>query len=175
MKPRRSQQSKPTMETTKYKQYFSESFWGSRAAGCIFVATDTGRLMFILRSRNVNEPGTWANVGGKMENGEDIIEAVSREVQEEIKYYGRLKLNKLTEFKSGNFVYYNFLGIVPKEFDPVLNWESDDFKWIEYGNWDEIHPMHFGVKYVIEHDGEKIKSVIEKIKNKAVKNPIDPT
>jgi 8-oxo-dGTP pyrophosphatase MutT (NUDIX family) len=152
-----------TINYKVYKHYFAESFWGTRAGGCLFLAQDTGRLMVVLRSRDVNEPHTWANVGGKIDEGEEVIEAVSREVQEEIEYHGSLKLNKLTEFKSGNFVYYNFLGLVPKEFTPILNWESDDFKWIEYGEWSEIQPMHFGLKYIIDEDGDKIKNIIDRL------------
>ena len=50
-------------------------------------------------------------------------------------------------FKKGTFRYSNFLGIIKDEFTPHLNWESESFKWCEFGKWPS--PLHFGVKAIL--------------------------
>ena len=48
---------------------------------------------------------------------------------------------------SRSFRYYNFLAIVPEEFEPDLNWENDAARWVEFGDWPA--PMHFGLKALL--------------------------
>lgn len=120
-------------------------FWGKQAAGCVFVAKDTGRFCISHRSEEVLEPGTWGTWGGAVDQGENPQEAVRREIKEETGYTGELDLIPLLVFKapSDSFQYYNFLAVVDNEFNPIMNWENQDFKWVEWGKWPS--PLHPGL------------------------------
>jgi len=137
-------------------------FWGKQGAGCIFMAKTTGRLLLPLRSMMVLQPGTWGVWGGAIDSGENPAKAVKREATEEVGYRGIIeKLIPLYvyEDKQSGFKYHNFLAIVDDEFDPRLNWETDKYKWVEYGQWP--HPLHFGLKALIQHSGNEIKRIID--------------
>jgi len=118
-------------------------FFGNKGAGCIFFAKDTCRFLIMHRSRMVEQPGDWGNVGGAIDSKEDPQKAVKREAYEEVGYSGDLKLVPLFVFSKGNFRYYNFLAVIEKEFTPRLDWESQGYKWCEYGKWPK--PLHFGL------------------------------
>ncbi len=156
-----------------YKSFFKEGngeelpgdpFWGNAGAGALFLAMDTGRLLLFLRSRQVNEARTWNLVGGKLDYNEDVKEAVAREVKEETGYDGEYRMILIHTFRYGNFRYDNFLVLVPHEFSPQLNWEHDDFEWIDYGKWPS--PLHFGLADVIKHKGSTITRIIQATKKK---------
>lgn len=160
-----------------YNDFFDDEegepskYWGEEAAGCIFIAKDTGRILLAHRSeepdeknRLPNEPGTWGTWGGKIDAGETPKEAVAREVEEEAGYEGVSKISPLYIYRDGNFKYHNFLVIVPFEFTPQLNWENDSSAWVEFGQWPE--PLHFGLQALIQHSGPKLKKVIDLLKKK---------
>ncbi len=136
-------------------------FWGKQGAGCIFLAKDTKRILLPFRSRAVEQPHTWGVWGGAIDSNEDPATAVKREVQEEAGYDGNVELVPLVVFEKGTFRYHNFLAIVDSEFEPNLQWETENFKWVEYGNWPS--PLHFGLKYLIEHSGQKIQDIINNL------------
>ena len=117
-------------------------FWGKQGAGCLFYAQDTGRVLVAHRSDQVTEPGTWGTWGGKIEDGEDPAAAAEREAHEESGEVGELLPIWTFQHPSG-FKYYNFLAVVPSEFQPKLNWETQGSKWVEYGRWPQ--PMHPGL------------------------------
>lgn len=146
-------------------------FWGKQGAGCIFLARDSKRILLPLRSQNVEEPGTFGVWGGAIDSEEDPKTAVEREVKEESGYNGTMKLVPLVVFKKDSFRYHNFLAIVDTEFVPDLNWETESYIWVNFGEWP--HPLHFGLKYLIKHSGERIKKIIDGLKDKkSVKVPI---
>jgi 8-oxo-dGTP pyrophosphatase MutT (NUDIX family) len=118
-------------------------FWGSKGAGCVFLAKDTGRFLIAHRSYAVEQPNTWGGWGGAIDKGEDPVEAVKREAAEETGYNGHITIEPMYVFAKNDFRYYNFLVIVDKEFAPKLDWENQGFKWCEWGNWPS--PLHFGL------------------------------
>jgi putative nucleotidyltransferase with HDIG domain len=146
----------------------SDRYWdsGNGAAGCIFIAKDTGRILLPHRSGQVLEPHTWGTWGGKVDEGETPAQAAVREIEEETGYDGEYKLTKLWVFEDPEvgFQYHNYLVIVPMEFHPKLNWETDDAKWVEWGEWP--HPLHFGLQALLKNAGTKIKRVVRLIKKK---------
>ncbi len=119
-------------------------FFGAQAAGCVFLARSTGRLMLMLRSYQVLEPGTWGNCGGAHKASEQPIAAAEREGREETGYSAAMDMVPLLVFTKGDFRYSNFLAVVDEEFEPDLGWEAEDHEWVEFGEWPQ--PLHFGMK-----------------------------
>ena len=154
----------------EYADFFSDEsetpkYWGNKAAGCIFLSKDTGRILLAHRSNEVDyEPETWGTWGGKIDGSETPAQAVEREVEEETGYTDLFKLHPLYVFKDGEFEYHNYLVIVQFEFTPQLNWENDDSAWVEYGNWPK--PLHFGMVELINHVGPKLKRIVDLLKKR---------
>ena len=104
-------------------------------AGALFYARSTGRCLFVLRSTTCDAPRTWCSVGGGVESGESLHEAVLRECQEEIGVRPNCSLVLLKGHRIRNaagatvYTYYNYLGIVDEEFDCVLNDEHTAYRW----------------------------------------------
>lgn len=105
-------------------------FWGKAGAGCLLMAASTGRALLSLRSEDVNEPGTWGTWGGAIDPKEDPAIAAKRELIEETALKQDVELIPLLVFQDGDFKFYNFLAIVPEEFEPVLDWENKSSKWV---------------------------------------------
>jgi 8-oxo-dGTP pyrophosphatase MutT (NUDIX family) len=120
-------------------------FWGKRAAGCLFYAQDTGRLLVAHRSAAVQEPGTWGTWGGAIDEGEDAAEAVRREIAEEAGVGMHVDLTPIWTFRHpSGFSYENFLAVVPHEFEPHTDHETQGHEWVEFGEWPS--PLHPGLR-----------------------------
>ncbi len=52
-------------------------------------------------------------------------------------------------FKSPDFTFHNFIGVVKDEFIPVLNWENTDYKWCDIN--DMPTDLHFGVHKLFDN------------------------
>jgi 8-oxo-dGTP pyrophosphatase MutT (NUDIX family) len=137
-------------------------FFGAQAAGCIFVAKSTGRILLSHRSMYVLEPGEWGVWGGAINSGEDPQAAVRREVREEAGYHGHFELVPLYVFKKNTFRYFNFMVEVDDEFEPELDWETQGYVWCEWSQWPR--PMHFGLAALLS-DPESVKRIQAVIKN----------
>ena len=137
------------------KELAKTGFWGKAAAGVIFLAKDTGRLLLAHRSGDVEQPNTWGTWGGAIDQGETPAEAAKREAAEEAGYAGELKLKPLWTFKHpSGFQYHNFLAVVPSEFTPRLTWETQGYSWVEPGKWPK--PLHFGMEKLLANAGDKL-------------------
>jgi len=121
-------------------------FWGAQGAGSLIMARNTQRFLIAHRSRAVEQPGTWGTWGGAIDKGEDPETAARREVIEEAGHAGHLVMLPLYVFVKGTFRYSNFLAIVDDEFKPELNWETQGFRWCQWGQWPK--PLHFGLAAV---------------------------
>jgi 8-oxo-dGTP pyrophosphatase MutT (NUDIX family) len=143
------------------KEVAITGFWGKQGAGCIILAKSTKRILLPHRSRSVQEPNTWGVWGGAIDSDEIPKEAAKREVQEEAGYDGETEMIPLSVFEKGTFKYHNFLAIVDEEFEPKLNWETQDYKWVDFGDWPQ--PLHFGLQSLLAKDSQKIKEIIKKI------------
>ena len=116
-----------------------------QAAGCIIVAADTGRWCLQQRSQQVSDPGIWSTWGGGREPGESLEQCVIRELAEESGYNGPVKLSALSE----NSRYRTYLALVPHEFRPRLNEESQNYCWVDQGDWPQ--PLHENLVEVLQH------------------------
>lgn len=123
-------------------------YWGRQGAGLLFIARDTGRWLFPHRSPFVLEPNTWGVWGGAVDGDEDPRVAACREAEEECGYMADPEtLIHLYTYEDGDFRYFNYAAVVDHEFEPHLNWESQGYRWVKFGEWPE--PLHPGTAEMI--------------------------
>ena len=117
----------------------------TEGVGALIYAKSTNRYLFLLRNKS-RHAGSWGIVGGKVDEGETVIHALTREIQEEIKQdYINRKFIPLETFTADNrkFVYYTFLVTVDSEFVPALNDEHRGYCWVELNDYPR--PLHPGL------------------------------
>lgn len=131
------------------------------AVGVWFYSINTQRYLYLLRNDPRN-PGTWGLPGGKIEDGETLFDAITRECTEEMgnmpEYIRLVPVEKFTSADLG-FVYHTFFCSVDNEFCPVLNDEHIGWAWITTGSFPR--PMHPGLWSTLNFDA--VRSKIETI------------
>lgn len=140
----------------------SGEFWGKKAAGLTLIAKDTGRVLLGLRSESVNEPLTWSNVGGAVDEGEDVEAGALREFSEETQ--GSLTGVKIVPAfvfrnKERTFEYHNFVGILPSERPfKAKSWEVDEVRWFSLSDIEKMKDkLHPGFQELLKHSGDLIR------------------
>ena len=156
----------------KFKEFINEgviynntkcgNFWGDAGAGILIISKDTKRILVAYRSSYVNEPNTWVVFGGAVQDSTDMKESALRELEEETGYNGEINLIPAYIFKTKTFEYHNFIGIISKEFEPELDWENDNYKWITFDELLKIEPKHFGLISLLK-DKESLDIIKEYI------------
>jgi 8-oxo-dGTP pyrophosphatase MutT (NUDIX family) len=127
----------------------SHGNYRGQGAGVLLQAQDTGRVLLVLRSPLVNTPNTWASIGGTIDPGEAPQETAERELYEEAQLRALVDPTPLFIFDDGRFRYYNFIGYVDCEVEPVLNWESSAWRWFDPRQLpSNLHP---GMKTMFEN------------------------
>ena len=123
-----------------------------RAAGCIFIAKSTKRILLNFRSEQSNKPNCFGFWGGKVDPSENIFEGLSRECTEELGFipvYERITIIDQFVSPDGHFTYYSFAVIVPEEFIPKINHESQGYCWCSLDGYPK--PLHPGAKALLEN------------------------
>jgi len=134
-----------------------------QSVGTVFFAKSTKRFLFLLRSETTFE-NTWAFVGGKVERGENILDALRRETLEETGASRTtlkiIPIEKFTNDKKG-FEYHTFVSIIEDEFIPDLNSEHKGYAWTTIEGWPK--PLHPGVFNTFQADEirKKISTITE--------------
>lgn len=127
-------------------------------SGGFFLAEDTRRFLLLMRSQG-KTAGTWGMVGGKKEPTDiTVVDALNREIKEEIGDTPKIKkIVPLELFTSNdnNFQYSTYVLIVEKEFIPKLNYEHNSYAWCSYDYWPK--PLHQGVKNSLNNRVVKAK------------------
>ena len=116
-------------------------------AGGLFLAKDTKRFLFLLRTQG-KTAGTWGLVGGKKEPADQTPhDTLMREVSEEVgKTPPIKKVIPLELFTSRDqlFHYNTYVLLVDREFIPTLNNEHSAYAWCDIGTCPK--PLHQGVR-----------------------------
>ena len=133
-----------------------------RAVGVWFYTVNTRRYLYLMRN-DPKHPGSWGLPGGRVESGETLMTAITRECQEELgcmpDYLRMIPLEKFTTADSG-FEYHTFFCIINREFQPQLNHEHVGYAWIDSGTWPR--PMHPGLWSTVNFEAVQSKiSTIE--------------
>jgi len=116
-------------------------------SGGLFLARDTHRFLFLLRSLG-KTAGTWGLVGGKKEPEDNTpVDSLVRDIQEEVGKTPTIKKIVPLELFTSNdqhFQYNTYVLLIDKEFIPTLNEEHEGYAWCNYNSWPK--PLHQGVK-----------------------------
>ena len=127
-------------------------------AGGIFLARNTQRFLFLLRTQG-RTAGTWGLAGGKKEPGDNTAyDALQREIQEEIGFLPNINKTVPIEWyesKDELFYYNTYVLIVDEEFIPKLNKEHSGYCWVSIDNWPK--PLHTGLKTTLSSRTTKAK------------------
>ena len=115
------------------------------AVGVWFYSVSTQRYLYLLRNDS-RHPDSWGLPGGKIDSGETLIEAMTRECTEELgsmpEYLRLVPIEKFTS-ADAQFEYNTWVCVVADEVVPVLNHEHLGYAWIDAGQWPR--PMHPGL------------------------------
>ena len=128
----------------------SRIYHGKKAAGVLPYCIKTKKFLIGLRSELCHVPLTWNLFGGAIDQGEDEIEAVLRELEEEISHNDFIDLKHVHLYEHGSFTYSSYIGIVDEEFEPLLNWEHIDHKWVSLEELKSEADLHFGLKVLAD-------------------------
>lgn len=115
-----------------------------KASGVLIKATETNRVLLLLRNDYPYAPNTWSMVSGTIETGESSLEGLKREVNEELS----IDPNIITYRFMGSELLYNkisftwYEGLTHKEFIPKLDEENLDYGWFDINNLPE--PLYPG-------------------------------
>ncbi len=112
-----------------------------KAAGILFVAHD--QVLLLKRS----DTGEWAFPGGKVEDGESIEEAATRECVEEMGSLPEGKREPFDVSADDAVEYTTFVQACPP-FNPVLNEEHTGFVWATLKDYPQ--PLHPGAAATLE-------------------------
>jgi 8-oxo-dGTP pyrophosphatase MutT (NUDIX family) len=129
------------------------------SAGVFFYCPKTSRFLYLMRS---DANFAWGVPGGKIEEGETLLEGIERECMEEISFWPLSpKLIPIQMFVNNSFTYHTFFCAVDDEFIPTLNDEHVGYAWI--GHDQHPKPMHPGLFSTINIDivKEKLKNLTE--------------
>jgi len=129
------------------------------AVGVWFYSVSTHRYLYLMRN-DPKHPNTWGLPGGRVEPGETLIAAMTRECQEELgampEYLRLVPIEKFTTSDAG-FAYHTFFCSVVDEFCPKLNDEHVGWAWLDSGTWPK--PMHPGLWSTVNFEAVRDKIV----------------
>ena len=117
--------------------------------GVLLWSKTTGRSLYLLRN---DREGTWCLPGGKVERGESLLSALTRECQEEIGWICNDKIYPIECYTTldGRFQYHTFFAVIDTEFIPTLNHEHVGWAWCDRGSWPR--PLHGGLHQTLSQD-----------------------
>jgi 8-oxo-dGTP pyrophosphatase MutT (NUDIX family) len=116
------------------------------AAGVLVKSNITNKVLLLLRNDEGDVINTWGLVSGGIDEGEDILTGLKREVTEEMQVnpdiidYNYIHCDEVSE-KDVIFHYYE--GYSDVEFTPTLDYENLAWGWFDKDNLPE--PLYPGI------------------------------
>lgn len=114
-------------------------YWGKKGAGIFF--TDGDKVLLLKRSEKGDGQGTWGLPGGKVEDGETLIDAAIREAKEECGQVKGQRFDDLNE-NDGMHNWTTFFFKIDKPFKCKLSDEHTEYKWVKLNKIEDyqLHP-----------------------------------
>lgn len=105
----------------------------TKAAISILMCINTKRTLLLLRPEDDNTiQDEWTFVAGTMEDHEDPLETIKREIMEELMFDSTdIKFKFLGVKNRNNLKLYYFIGYMDNEEVPILNEENVDWGWFD--------------------------------------------
>ena len=102
----------------------------NRASGCILMYQN--RMLLQKRSADSDEGGTYACFGGSAKIGEDLLDTMHREVEEEcgLSKEDIYDVFPFSEFKDGTFLFKTYIGRIKDESYHKIMTDSESQGWI---------------------------------------------
>ncbi len=119
------------------------------------ISNDKDEILILQRSEKAGAGGKWALAGGALENAEDPIEGIKREIQEET----QLEVSDIRPFHLFSYQKDDdsivIIGYICKAASEkiVLNWEHDDFKWVTAEEALKLDLTEHAIKLIKEYLG----------------------
>ena len=134
------------------------------AVGVLIVCRQTNNIFLLQRSKLAGRSHQWALLSGGLEEGENPLEALGREVREEIS----VNPSTIDFYNIGKEVttrnnFYYYVGFTNQEFIPKLNEENEDWGWFSLDENDTEYPYYLSTAQPMMHE---LEVKIEQIKNK---------
>ena len=146
-----------------YDEGFVGQRWGSQGAGLLLTTGE--KVLLLLRSGEVEEPGTWGISGGAVRRDsdtgqhQDVKSAALQEAREEMGSLPPYRITGSWIYQEGSFRYTTFVGTVDPEvidtWAPALNWENDDYGWFSHEELADLD-LHFGVEALLVAKSELV-------------------
>jgi 8-oxo-dGTP diphosphatase len=111
----------------------SELVKNKKNVGIAIKCKKTDKILLLKRNHNPYKD-YWALLSGKVDKNEEPMEAMIREIREEIgldalKLEIRVVSSEINHTTNTQFTFY--LGIINDEFVPNLNKENSEYKWVK--------------------------------------------
>lgn len=103
------------------------------SAGVLIISRSTSRLLLLLRNEVSMHPLMWSMVAGHIKEGENILDGLKREINEETNINPELIDFYFIDKESKNDFYY-FIGFIDDEIDCKLDDENLNFGWFNKDN-----------------------------------------
>ncbi len=105
------------------------------SVGCMIINKNTNNILLLKRSSVSTFSGYWTFLSGGINKGETPIDALKREIIEEIVVNpNKISFKFFKTYNDTNSIYNVFIGEVDSEFKCLLNDENDDYGWFNINN-----------------------------------------
>lgn len=103
--------------------------------GVLLIDINSNNFLLCQRGKNITFANSWSLFGGKIEDGEDVLDGVKRELYEESKINPKNITFKLFEVQHEmGYPYYFYLGFCDGKLKCQINEESQNWGWFTLEN-----------------------------------------